>query len=84
MPSALRKCRLGPEQRRALQLLEGKPHGATEELLVHAHGFSWRLLAGLVRAGLATVERRMIMAGDTLVEVGRVRITAAGRRAIQG
>ncbi len=82
MASPPRKRRLGPEQRRALELLAGSPHGATEELLIHGHGLSRRLLAGLVQAGLATVERRVIMAGDTLVEVGKVKITAAGRRAL--
>ncbi len=82
MASPPRKRRLGPEQRRALELLAGKPHGATEELLIHGRGLSRRVLASLARARLATVERRVIMAGDTAVEVGKVRITAAGRRAI--
>jgi hypothetical protein len=84
MSSPSRKRRLGPEQRRALELLAGSPHGATEEMLIHGHGFSRRMLAGLVRAGLATVQRRVIMAGDTPVEVGKVRITAEGRRALAG
>jgi hypothetical protein len=39
--------------------------------------------AGLVRAGLATVGRRVIKAGDPPIEVGKVMITAAGRRAIE-
>jgi hypothetical protein len=34
-----RKRRLTREQRRALQTLASDPHGATEELLVLAHGF---------------------------------------------
>jgi hypothetical protein len=83
MSSSPRKRRLGPEQRRALELLAGSPHGVTEELLVFSHGFSRRMLAGVVRAGFAIVKRRVIMAGDTPVEVGRVSITAAGRRAIE-
>jgi hypothetical protein len=82
MPSSPIRRRLGPKQRRALALLAGSPHGATEELLIHGHGIRRRLLIGLVRAGLATVERRVIMAGDTPVEVGKVRITAAGRRVL--
>ena len=77
------KRRLSPERRRALELLAGSPHGATEELLMYGHGFSWRMLAGLIRAELATVQRRVIMAGDTPVEVGKVMITAAGRQAIK-
>jgi hypothetical protein len=83
MASPARKRRLGPEQRRALELLAGSPHGVTEELLMYGHGFSWRMLAGLVRAQLATVQRRVIMAGDTPVEIGKAMITAAGRRAIK-
>jgi hypothetical protein len=50
---------------------------------VYVHGFSRRMLAGLIRAGLATVQRRVIVAGDTPVEVGKVMITDAGRRAIE-
>jgi hypothetical protein len=82
MSSSLRKRHLGPKQRRALELLARSPQGATEEMLIHGHGFSRRMLAGLVRAGLATVERRVIIAGNTPVEVGKVRIAAAGRRAL--
>jgi hypothetical protein len=41
------------------------------------------MLVRLVRAGLATVQRRVIVAGDTPVEVGKVMITGAGRRAIK-
>ena len=77
------KRRLSSEQRRALELLAGSPHGATEELLAYGHGFTRRMLVRLVRAGLATVQRRVIVAGDTPVEVGKVMITDAGRSAIQ-
>jgi hypothetical protein len=77
------KRHLSSEQRRALELLAGSPHGATEELLAYGHGFTRRMLARLVRAGLATVQRRVIVAGDTPVEVGKVMITDAGRSAIQ-
>jgi hypothetical protein len=80
--SSPRKRSLGPEQRRALRLLARSPDGATEEMLVYGHRFSWLMLAGLVRAGLAIVERRVIMAGDTPVELGKVMITDAGRRAV--
>jgi len=38
------------------------------------------MLARLVLAGLATVRRRVIEAGDTPVEVGKVMIMAAWRR----
>jgi hypothetical protein len=83
MASPPRKRRLSSEQRRVLELLAGSPHGATEELLAYAHGFTRRMLARLIRAGLATVQRRVIVAGDTPVEVGKVMITDAGRRAME-
>ena len=68
MASPPLKRRLGPERRRALKLLARNPHGATEEMLIYGHGLTRRMLTGLVRPGLATAERRVIMAGETLVE----------------
>jgi hypothetical protein len=73
-----------PNARRALELLAGSPHGLNEALLIYAHGLSRRTLAGLVWAGLATMRREVAVAGDRPVEVVRIRITAAGRRAIEG
>ena len=40
------------EQRRALDILAGSPHGCTEEIL-QAHGFTVRLLGRIVRARFA-------------------------------
>jgi hypothetical protein len=76
-----------PATRRALELLKllaGSPHGITEALLVRAHGFNSDMIAGLIRAGLATAERETMKAGAKPVEVLRVRVTDAGRRAIEG
>jgi hypothetical protein len=42
------------------------------------------MLAGLVLAGLATVTTAFIRAGGPAMKVDRYRITAAGRRAIEG
>jgi hypothetical protein len=42
------------------------------------------VLAGLIAAGLATAERELVNAGDKTVGVVRVKITAAGREAIEG
>jgi hypothetical protein len=83
MAKSPRKRRLSPNARRALELLAGSPHGVTEELLVFGHRISRHVLGGLVRAGLATMHRRMIMAGEVPVEVGKVMITAAGRKVIE-
>jgi hypothetical protein len=66
-----RKRHLGAEQRRALQLLASSPFGVSEAVM-SANGFTRRMLAGLIRTGLATAR------GKT------VRITAEGRRALEG
>ena len=82
----IRKRRLSPQPRRALELLRllaCSPHGATEALLVRAHGFDSDMVAGLVRARLATAERETIKAGAKPVEIVRLQITAAGRTAIE-
>ncbi len=84
--TAIRKRRLSPQPRRTLELLSllaSSPHGATEALLVRAHGFDSDMIAGLVHGGLATAERETMKAGAKPVEVVRLRITAAGRTAIE-
>jgi hypothetical protein len=83
----LRKCRLSPQPRRALELLKllaSSPHGATKKLLVVVHGFDTDMIAGHVRAGLAAEERDVMKAGGKTIEVVRIRITEAGRKAIEG
>ncbi len=75
--------RLSAEQRRALKLLASIRGGATEATLF-AHGFWREMLAGLVVAGLATVTTAFLRAGGPMMKVDRYRITAAGRRAIEG
>ncbi len=74
--------RLSAEQRRALELLAHHWHGINGELLIDGHGFSRRLLAGLMRRGLAAERLEMMMAGNVAVEVVRIRITAEGRRVL--
>jgi hypothetical protein len=84
--TAIRKRRLSPQPRRTLELLSllaSSPHGATEALLVRVHGFENDMIAGLVGAGLATAERETMKAGVKPIEVVRLRITAAGRTAIE-
>ncbi len=83
----LRKRRLSPQPRRALELLKllaRSPHGATTKLLVVAHGFESDMIAGLVRTGLAAEEREVVKAGGKTIEVVRIKITEAGREAIKG
>ena len=84
--TAIRKRRLSPQPRRTLELLSllaSSPHGATEALLVRVHGFDNDMIAGVVRAGLAIAERETMKAGAKPVDVVRLRITAAGRKAIE-
>jgi hypothetical protein len=68
-------------RRRALELLAASPDGATEAIMF-AHGFTIDLLVELVRAGLATAKAERVMAGGRSMQVTRVRITEAGRRAL--
>ena len=84
--TTIRQRRLSPQPRRTLELLKllcSSPHGATEALLVRAHGFDSDMVGALVRAGLATAERETMKAGAKPVEVVRLQITAAGRKAIE-
>ena len=84
--TAIRKRRPGPQPRSTLELLSllaSSPHGATEALLVRVHGFDNDMIAGVVRAGLATAEGETMKAGVKPIEVVRLRITAAGRTAIE-
>lgn len=73
---------LTAEQRRALARLTSEgPDGASQASLM-AHGFCVSMIAGLVKRGLATLTREKARAGSRLVDVGKVRITAAGRDAL--
>ena len=73
--------RMADEERRLLELLAASDDGSTEALLL-AHGFTLEVIVRSVRAGLATATAEPILAGGRAVEVSRVRITEAGRRAL--
>jgi hypothetical protein len=77
------KRHVGVEQRRALQLLASIPFGTTEAIMLTHHGFTRRTLADVVRAGFATAERTTIKADGKAIAAGRIRITAAGRSALE-
>jgi hypothetical protein len=68
---------------RALELLAGSRRGENEELLALRHGFVRRMLAGLVRGGAATAQRKVVKAGGKPVKVSQIRITDAGRQVIE-
>jgi hypothetical protein len=74
---------VGVEQRRALRLLANIPFGTTEAIMLAHHGFTRRTLAQLVHAGFATAERTTGKAEDKTIGAGRIRITAAGRSALE-
>jgi hypothetical protein len=73
---------LTAEQRRALAMLTHAGLNGVSQAFLMAHGFCVSMIAGLVKRGLATVTREKVRAGSRLVDVGKVRITAAGRDAL--
>jgi hypothetical protein len=72
--------RLTDDERRMLELLAGSANGVSETLLVTR--FTMDVMVGLVheRLATATLERTFIVGKP--IEVTRVRITDAGRRAL--
>ena len=70
-----------PEKQRALALLASSADGCTESILL-LHDFTIDQMAELVQAGLATAEAERIVVGERTIEVARLRITDAGRKAI--
>jgi hypothetical protein len=82
LPTSANRRRLPkPDRRRALELLAASHDGATEAVML-AHGFTVKLLVELVNAGMVTATAERMVAGGRTMEVARVRITEAGRRAI--
>jgi len=69
------------QRRQALELLEASIDGCTEAIML-AYGFKTEFLAALVDAGLATASIERKVAGGRRIEVTRMRITGAGRRAL--
>ena len=75
---------LGREQRRALEMLaDAGLRGCTGATLV-GHGFDIDMIADLVKDGLATAHRETMRMGRRKIQVARIRITDAGRMAIEG
>lgn len=72
---------MSDEQRLLLELLDFAEDGCTASLLV-ALGFETDLVVGVVAAGLAMSETEAELVGGQAVDVTRVRITDAGRRAL--
>jgi hypothetical protein len=73
--------RADDEWRRALVLLADNPDGYSRAAML-ARGFPPVLLNRLVRAGLAASHVGREERGDKAIEIVRVTITEAGRRAL--
>jgi hypothetical protein len=69
------------EQRRALSMLAGCPHGCTVATML-AHGFTNAILNGLVSEGLAIIEPGTVYTGSRRITVVWVAITDFGREVI--
>jgi hypothetical protein len=82
MDARRQKRRLGTRARDALELLAAASPSCPEPLLL-AHGIKIEMIAGLVRKGLATAQTEAANVGGRPVEIVRVGITDAGRKAIE-
>jgi len=74
---------LTKDGRRVLELLVGSARQGCTEAFLLAHGFMVELLVNIVRAGFATAQSERVRAGGQPIEVTRVHITDAGRRALK-
>ena len=74
---------LSPEQRRVLALLVTAGRDGIVEEQLNALGFELGMIGELVNQGLATLTSSRVRTGGRLIEVGRVRIKAVGRRAMK-
>jgi hypothetical protein len=73
---------LSKEQRDALVLLASIPYGVTEDMLVL--GFDRPVIAGLINAGLVEARSEIVTGPSrTKIEVVRIKISDAGRRALE-
>jgi hypothetical protein len=74
---------LTAEERGALCLLANASGNGTTQTFLSAHGFGVPTIAGLVNHGLATMLRESQRTHEKVIVVTRVRITDAGREALQ-
>jgi hypothetical protein len=74
-------AKLTGEQYSALRLLARRPNGCTDAILL-GHGFDLAMLAKLAFDGFANLGAREAMAGSRGMEVFRLQITPAGRKAM--
>jgi hypothetical protein len=83
MPTPRRRRAPKPD-RRAIELLAScSDVGGCSEAILRAHGFSIGMMVRLVRTGLATANSERVVAGGKTMEVTTLRITDAGRKALE-
>jgi hypothetical protein len=75
---------LNTGQRRALELLAAAGEQGCTGARLFNHGFTVGMLANLVWGGLATGRREIVRVGHRNIKVARIRITDAGRWALEG
>jgi hypothetical protein len=73
----------GPRHLRMLEVLAHASRGRDVNALL-TRGFKFGTMADLVRSGLAIVRVETVQERGLPIEVARIRITGAGRRAIEG
>jgi hypothetical protein len=78
MAAKSQRRRLSGKARRTLEVLVDQ-QGSTKAYL----GFTDRMLFLLAQAGLITIRHEIINTGAELIDIGRVSITDAGRRALE-
>jgi hypothetical protein len=74
--------RLSAEQRRALAMLATAGRDGVTQGLLSSLGFDASMITGLVDKGLVTLTSSKVRAGSKMIEDVRVRIKAAGRKAL--
>jgi hypothetical protein len=86
LPMGLQRRRhlLGAEQRRALEMLAATELNGCSGATLLGQGFRVAMLADLVGDGLATANRETKKAGKGRAAGVRIRITDAGRQALEG
>jgi hypothetical protein len=83
LATATQKRRVTSRAARALKLLASNLRGVTDGAVL-AHGFTPTMMAGLVRDGLATVQRETLKVGGAPMRFESYHITAAGWKTLKG
>jgi len=71
------------DEHRALALVPDSGRNGTTNAILAAHGFTAAMVTSLVREGFVTAIIEQVRAGTRMIEIVRVRTTAAGQRAIE-